>query len=44
VITYTNSSTGTFDGYRKFAIRIDLIAQSINVVPTVKDYRGIALT
>jgi len=44
ILTYTNSTTGVFSGYRKFAIRIDLLASSINIVPTVKDYRGIALT
>ena len=43
VITYTSAS-GTFVGYRKFAIRIDLIADSIHNAPFVKDYRGIALT
>ena len=43
VITYT-STAGTFVGYRKFAIRIDMIADSIHNVPFVKDYRGIALT
>jgi hypothetical protein len=44
IITYTNSTTGTFSSYRKFAIRIDLLSENIHVVPTVKDYRGIALT
>ena len=43
VITYT-STAGTFVGYRKFAVRIDLIADSIHNAPFVKDYRGIALT
>jgi len=43
VLTYT-SDAGTFLGYRKFAIRIDLIADSIHNAPFVKDYRGIALT
>ena len=43
VITYT-SSAGTFVGYRKFAIKIEMIANSIHNVPFVKDYRGIALT
>lgn len=44
VITYTNSTTGTFSSYRKFAIRIDLVSENIHIVPRVKDYRGIALT
>lgn len=43
VIRYT-STAGTFDGYRKFAIKIELIAPNIYNVPFVKDYRGIALT
>ena len=43
VIEYT-SSEGTFSSYRKFAIKIELLADNIWVVPTVKDYRGIALT
>jgi len=42
-IQYT-SDGGTFSGYRKFAIKIELLAESINVAPLVKDYRGIALT
>lgn len=44
IITYTNTTTGVFSGYRKFAIRIDLLSENINIVPIVKDYRGIALT
>lgn len=44
ILTYTNSTTGTFSSYRKFAIRIDLLSENIHIVPTVKDYRGIALT
>lgn len=43
VLRYT-SSAGTFSSYRKFAIRIDLLAENIHNVPFVKDYRGIALT
>jgi hypothetical protein len=43
VLTYT-SSAGTFSSYRKFAIRIDLLADNIHNAPFVKDYRGIALT
>lgn len=43
VITYSSSS-GTFSSYRKFAIKIELLAENINIVPFVKDYRGIALT
>ena len=43
IITYTNSA-GSFDGYRKFAIRIDLISENMFNVPRLLDYRGIALT
>ena len=43
VLTYT-SAAGVFLGYRKFAIRIDLLADNIHNAPFVKDYRGIALT
>ena len=42
-ITYTSTS-GTFIGYRKFAVKIELLATNIHNVPFVKDYRGIALT
>jgi hypothetical protein len=42
-ITYT-SNAGLFSGYRKFAIRIDMISDNVYSVPTLKDYRGIALT
>lgn len=43
VLRYT-SSAGTFDGYRAFAIKIELLAPNEFNVPFVKDYRGIALT
>jgi len=43
IIQYTSTS-GTFASYRQFAIRIDMLSESINVAPFVKDYRGIALT
>ena len=41
--TYT-SSGGTFTEYRRFAIRIDLLSPNIHNAPTLRDYRGIALT
>jgi hypothetical protein len=41
VATYVND-TGTYYGYRSFAIRIDLLSDSIGNVPKVKDYRGVA--
>ena len=43
VLQYT-SDAGTFSSYKKFAIRIDLLAEDIHIAPIVKDYRGIALT
>jgi hypothetical protein len=43
VLTYSNDA-GTFEGYRKFAIRIDLVAENVFNVPRLLDYRGIALT
>ena len=43
VLRYT-STAGTFDGYRAFAIKIELLAPNEFNAPFVKDYRGIALT
>lgn len=43
VITYT-SNAGDFSGFRRFAIRIDMLSENIHSVPTLRDYRGIALT
>jgi hypothetical protein len=43
VLTYTTNS-GTFTKFRKFAIRIDLMSDVMHRVPTVKDYRALALT
>jgi hypothetical protein len=43
MLVYT-SAAGTFTGYRTFALKIELLADSINNAPTVKDYRGIAIT
>jgi len=41
VVEYTNE-TGTYLGYRSFAVRIDLLSDNIANVPKVLDYRGIA--
>lgn len=41
IITYTNE-TGTYFGYRSFAIRIDLLSDNVANVPKVLDYRGVA--
>jgi hypothetical protein len=41
IIEYTNE-TGTYLGYRSFAIRIDLLSDNVANVPRVLDYRGIA--
>jgi hypothetical protein len=49
VLTYSNSS-GTYSGYRKFAVKIEFIVNEVNgripigSVPRLLDYRGIALT
>lgn len=49
VTTYSNS-TGTYSGFRKFAIKIEFIVDEvggripIGSVPRLLDYRGIALT
>jgi len=49
VLTYTNT-TGTYSGYRKFAVKIEFIVDEVNgripigSVPRLLDYRGIALT
>jgi len=42
-LEYTSGS-GTFVGYRKFAIRIDMLTSDISKTPTVRDYRALALT
>jgi len=41
VVTYTNE-TGTYYGYRSFAVRIDLLSENVASVPRILDYRGIA--
>ena len=41
--TYT-SQGGAFEGFKRFQIRIDLLSPNIHSAPTLKDYRGIALT
>ena len=41
VVQYTNE-TGTYSGYRSFAIRIDLLSDNVANIPKVLDYRGIA--
>lgn len=43
IVSYTNSF-GTFEGYRKFAIKIELYSENIFKAPRLLDYRGIALT
>jgi hypothetical protein len=42
-LTYTSNS-GIFTGYKRFAVRIDMLSPNIHNAPTLKDYRGIALT
>lgn len=41
IIEYSNE-TGTYSGYRSFALRIDLLSENVASVPKVLDYRGIA--
>jgi hypothetical protein len=41
--TYT-SQGGVFEGFKRFQIRIDMLSPNIHNAPTLKDYRGIALT
>lgn len=41
IVTYTNE-TGTYIGYRSFAVRLDLLSDNVASVPRVLDYRGIA--
>jgi hypothetical protein len=43
VVTYTNES-GTYETYKRFAVKIVLLSENIYRVPRVADYRGIALT
>jgi len=42
-LTYTNDIS-TFEGYRRFAIKIELHSENIFKAPRLLDYRGIALT
>lgn len=43
ILTYTNA-IATFEGYRRFAIKIELHSESIFKAPRLLDYRGISLT
>jgi hypothetical protein len=43
VLTYTND-IGTFEGYRRFAVKIELHSEDIFKAPRLLDYRGISLT
>jgi len=43
MLEYTSGS-GTFVGYRKFAIKIELLTPDISKSPFVRDYRALALT
>lgn len=43
MLTYTND-IGTFIGYRRFAIKIELLSENIFKAPRLLDYRGISLT
>ena len=43
VLTYTNDIS-TFESYRRFAIKIELLSENIFKAPRLLDYRGISLT
>lgn len=43
VVTYTNE-TGTYAGFKKFVIKIEMLSENIYDVPKLLDYRGLALT
>ena len=43
VYQYT-SSNGTFEEFRRFKIKIELLSSNIHNAPTLKDYRAIALS
>lgn len=44
VLQYQNAGQGIFEGFRRFSVRIDMISENLHNVPTLKDYRAIALT
>ena len=39
-----SSQAGSFEGFKRFQIRIDMLSPNIHNAPTLNDYRGIALT
>lgn len=41
IVTYTNDN-GVFTGFSEFAIKIELVAPRVNVVPRLLDLRGVA--
>ena len=43
VLTYSNDA-GTFEGYRRFAVKIEMLSEDVFKAPKLLDYRGIALT
>ena len=43
VLSYSNDS-GTFEGYRRFAVKIEMLSEDVFKAPKLLDYRGIALT
>ena len=44
VLTYANALGTNFDGFRRFAIKIEMLSPNVYNAPTLRDYRGIALT
>lgn len=43
-LRYTNPTGAIFDGYRRFAIKLELLSPTIHRTPRVRDFSGIALT
>jgi len=40
---FYENSTGVYQGYRRFAVKIELLSQDVFNVPRISDYRGVAL-
>lgn len=44
VTSYTTLTGGTFEGFRRFAIKIELLSENNYIVPRCKDFRALALS
>ena len=40
----SNAGAKIYNGYRRFAIKIELISPNVHTAPTLRDYRAIAVT